>query len=80
MADKTREEAITLAFCWAHLRRQFFDIAKDGQAPVASEALERIAKHYLIEKTIRGQTAAARPSTTIPGGRCRVHGTSERRA
>jgi transposase len=60
IADKTREEAITLAFCWAHLRRQFFDIAKDGQAPVASEALERIAKLYLIEKAIRGQTAAAR--------------------
>jgi transposase len=60
VADKTPEEAITLAFCWAHLRRQFFDIAKDGQAPVASEALERIAKLYLIEKTIRGQTAAAR--------------------
>jgi transposase len=59
VADKT-PEAITLAFCWAHLRRQFFDIAKDGQAPVASEALERIAKLYLIEKTIRGQTAAAR--------------------
>ena len=36
-------EAITLAFCWAHLRRKFFDIAKDGNAPIASEALERIA-------------------------------------
>jgi transposase len=60
VADKPREEAITLAFCWAHLRRQFFDIAKDGQAPVASEALERIAKLYLIEKAIRGQTAVAR--------------------
>ena len=26
-------EAITLAFCWAHLRRKFFDIAKGGNAP-----------------------------------------------
>jgi transposase len=60
VAGKTGGEGITLAFCWAHLRRQFFDIAKDGQAPVASEALERIAKLYLIEKTIRGQTAVAR--------------------
>jgi hypothetical protein len=34
---------ITLAFCWAHLRRRFFDIAKGGDAPIASEALERIA-------------------------------------
>src|SRR5215470_17860990 len=53
-------EAITLAFCWAHLRCKFFDIAKGGCAPIASEALERIAKLYLIEKTIRGQSAGAR--------------------
>src|SRR5215217_2325459 len=53
-------EAITLAFCWAHLRRKFFDIAKDGNAPIASEALQRIAALYAIEKTIRGQNADAR--------------------
>jgi transposase len=53
-------EAITLAFCWAHLRRRFFDIAKDGAAPIASEALERIAALYAIEKTIRGHSADAR--------------------
>ena len=29
-------EAITLAFCWAHLRRKFFDIAKGGNARVAA--------------------------------------------
>jgi transposase len=52
--------AITLAFCWAHLRRKFFDIAKEGNAPIASEALERIAKLYVIEKTIRGQSAGER--------------------
>jgi transposase len=44
--------AITLAFCWTHLRRRFFDIAKGGDAPIASEALERIAALYAIEKTI----------------------------
>ena len=53
-------EAITLAFCWAHLRRKFFDIAKGGNAPIASEALERIAALYAIEKTIRGMSADAR--------------------
>ena len=53
-------EAITLAFCWAHLRRQFFDIAKGGDAPIASEALERIAALYAIEKTIRGESADER--------------------
>jgi transposase len=53
-------EAITLAFCWAHLRRKFFDIAKGGCAPIASEALERIAALYAIEKTIRGRSADER--------------------
>jgi transposase len=63
IAKAERGEAITLAFCWAHLRRRFFDIAKDGNAPIASEALDRIAKLYVIEKTIRGQTVDARRAT-----------------
>jgi transposase len=53
-------EAITLAFCWAHLRRRFFDLAKGGDAPIANEALERIAALYAIEKTIRGRSADER--------------------
>ena len=52
--------AITLAFCWAHLRRRFFDLAKGGDAPIANEALERIAALYAIEKTIRGRSADER--------------------
>jgi transposase len=53
----TPGEAITLAFCWTHLRRRCFDIAKGGDARIASEALERIAALYAIEKTIRGLSA-----------------------
>jgi transposase len=53
-------EAITLAFCWAHLRRRFFDLAKGGDAPIANEALERIAALYAIEKTVRGRSADER--------------------
>ena len=60
IADKAPGEAITLAFCWAHLRRHFFDIAKGGDAPIASEALERIAALYAVEKTIRGRSADER--------------------
>jgi transposase len=60
IAGAAREEAITLAFCWAHLRRHFFDITKGGDAPIAGEALERIAALYAIEKTIRGLSADAR--------------------
>src|SRR5207244_967613 len=57
IANAACGEAITLAFCWAHLRRRFFDIAQGGPAPIASEALERIAALYAIEKTIRGRSA-----------------------
>ena len=60
VAGSASGEAITLAFCWAHLRRAFFDIAKGGNAPIASEALERIAALYAIEKTIRGKGASER--------------------
>ena len=48
-----------LAFCWAHLRRRFCDQAK-GAAPIAREALERIAALYAIEKSIRGMSADVR--------------------
>jgi hypothetical protein len=44
----------------AHLRRKSVDIAKDGSAPIASKALERIAALYLIENAIRGQSAGER--------------------
>ena len=40
IAAKTPDGRITLAFCWSHLRRRFFDHAK-GEAPIAREALEK---------------------------------------
>jgi hypothetical protein len=60
IANNTQDNAISLAFCWAHLRRRFYDIAEGGPAPIASEALERIAALYAIEKTIRGRSAEQR--------------------
>jgi transposase len=60
IAAAAPEQGITLAFCWSHLRRQFFDIAKGGDAPIANEALERIATLYAIEKMIRGSSAEQR--------------------
>ena len=51
--------ALTQAFCWAHWRRQWFDLAK-SPAPVATEALERIAALYRIEAEIRGTSAEER--------------------
>ncbi|WP_293813248.1 IS66 family transposase [uncultured Bosea sp.] len=60
IAAEATGEAITLAFCWSHLRRRFYDHAKSGDAPIASEALERIAALYAIETTIRGTSAEER--------------------
>jgi transposase len=51
---------VQLAFCWSHVRRRFFELAAAGPAPIASEALERIAGLYAIEKDIRGRGADER--------------------
>lgn len=61
LADvKRRDDPLTLAFCWAHWRRDFFDLAKAGNAPIADEALKRIAALYDIEARIRGRSAEER--------------------
>jgi hypothetical protein len=51
---------VTLAYCWAHWRRQWFDIAKSSPAPIAAEVLQWIAALYQIEAEIRGQDAGER--------------------
>ena len=47
-------------FCWSHVRRGFYAVAKCGNAPVATEALARIAALYRTEATIRGKDPAHR--------------------
>src|SRR5690606_9009066 len=34
--------AMSLAFCWSHVRRRFYELAQSGPAPIATEALQRI--------------------------------------
>src|ERR1039457_679412 len=41
--------------CWAHVRRKFYDLQQAHTSLIASEALERIAALYVIEKEIRGR-------------------------
>jgi transposase len=53
---RTNDGAVTLAFCWSHVRRGFYDLAK-AHAPVALEALRRIGALYKIEERIRGKDA-----------------------
>lgn len=45
---------VTLAYCWSHLRRQFYDVYVGGNAPIATEALARIKLLYEIEAEIGG--------------------------
>jgi transposase len=52
--------SVVLAFCWAHLRRRFFEIHAGTASPIAAEALLRIGEIYAIEREIRGRSPAQR--------------------
>jgi len=61
LADpKRNSNPVSLAYCWSHCRRQFFEIARNATAPIATEALKRIAEFYEIEAAIRGNSADQR--------------------
>jgi transposase len=45
---------VTLAYCWSHLRRQFYEVYVGGNAPIATEALARIKLLYDVEAEVRG--------------------------
>jgi transposase len=51
----TGADRVTLAFCWSHARREFIELAKGKTAPIATEALRRIAALYAIEAEVRGR-------------------------
>jgi hypothetical protein len=48
---------ITLAYCLAHARREFFKVHKQTADPIAEEALRRIREVYAVEARIRGRAA-----------------------
>ncbi|MBI0539757.1 IS66 family transposase [Roseomonas sp. KE2513] len=53
----------TLVFCWSHVRREFYDLARKKTAPIAAEALTRIAALYAVEAEIRGKPPEERRTT-----------------
>lgn len=59
-ADLAEAGDVVLAFCWSHVRRQFYDIQAKTPAPIAAEALVRIAPLYAVEADIRGLSADER--------------------
>jgi hypothetical protein len=50
---------VALAFCWSHVRRQFYQIQVKTPAPIATQAPVRIAELYAIEADIRVPRAPA---------------------
>jgi transposase len=59
-AELAQAGTVQLAFCWSHVRRGFYDLQVNAPAPIASEALLRIAALYAIEADIRGLAADQR--------------------
>ena len=59
-AELAQRGDVALAFCWSHVRRQFYEIQVKTPAPIATEALVRIAALYAIEADIRGLAADER--------------------
>jgi transposase len=63
LAEPAREGGpVTLAYCWSHVRRRFYEIAQGGDAPIAEAALQRINALYHVEAMIRGQAPEQRRS------------------
>jgi transposase len=60
---------VQLAFCWAHVRRRFYELAAAGQAPIANEALKRIAALYAVETEIRDRSADERRARRLEKSR-----------
>jgi transposase len=62
-----RRQQVSLAFCWAHVRRKFYELA--DTSPVATEVLRRIALLYVIEEEVRGGSAEQRREARNERGR-----------
>ncbi len=60
LAGDRRDGSVTLAFCWAHMRRPFYEFYIATQSPLAAEVLARIRELYAIEAEIRGHPAEHR--------------------
>jgi transposase len=60
LAGDRADGSVQLAFCWAHMRRDFFQFHASTKSPLAAELLARVAALYAIEAEIRGHSAEHR--------------------
>ena len=56
----TSNETVTLAGCWAHLRRRFYELHLNGSSRLATQTVTTMAALWKIENEIRGVAPAAR--------------------
>jgi hypothetical protein len=57
LAGDRSDDSVKLAFCWAHMRRPFFEFYESTKSPLAGHVLARIRELYAIEAEIRGHPA-----------------------
>lgn len=60
LAGDRADDSVRLAFCWAHMRRPFYEFYDSTKSPLAAEVLMRIRELYAIETEIRGHPAEHR--------------------
>jgi transposase len=54
-AEDRKPAPILEAACWAHGRRDFFELARLAKAPIAAEIVRRIDELFAIERLINGK-------------------------
>ena len=55
-AEDRKPAPILEAACWAHGRRDFFELARLAKAPIAVEIVRRIDELFAIERSINGRS------------------------
>ncbi|HSZ94617.1 MAG TPA: IS66 family transposase [Acetobacteraceae bacterium] len=60
LASGRADSSVKLAFCWAHMRRPFYEFWVSTKSPLAAAVLAKISELYAIEAEIRGHPAEHR--------------------
>jgi transposase len=60
-------DAVTLAGCWAHVRRRFYDLHVSDSSEVATATIERMTRLWQVEENVRGKEPEARANARQAG-------------
>ena len=53
-------DAVTLAGCWSHVRRKFYELHVAGSSKLATATIERMSGLWQVEENARGKPPDAR--------------------